>query len=116
MRPPLKRTSRLRRHGIFTLEAILGLALIIIIAAALGAVTDKQQRAAIVAADRRCALREVESALTLLQSGQPLPAKISIQRLDTPAPPGWTWVEATTKTGSRPTSLTGLIPIPGGDR
>jgi hypothetical protein len=106
------RSPRQRHHrpGIFTIEAILCLALIVVIAAALGAVTDKQQRAAILAADRRFALREVESALTLLQSGQPLPANVSINRLETPAPPGWIWVQLTTKSGSRPASLTGLIP------
>jgi hypothetical protein len=101
---------RHHRHGIFTIEAILGLALIVVIAAALGAVTDKQQRAAILAADRRSAMREAESALTLLQSGQPLPSNVSLIRLDAPAPPGWIWVQVTTKSGSRPASLTGLIP------
>ena len=109
----LHSSHRLHRKGVFTLEAILGLALIVIIAAALGVVVDKQQRAAILAADRRAAVREVEGSLTLLQSGQSIRANVSVKRLESPAPTGWMWVEVSSGTGSRPAVLTGLVPVKG---
>jgi type II secretory pathway pseudopilin PulG len=100
----------------FTLDALLGLVLIVAIAGALGAVVSAQQRAAIRTGEERAALRSAEGALTQLQSHQALPAGVSIRRLNSPAPAGWVWVEATGRSGSHAALLAGLVPNEGGER
>jgi hypothetical protein len=105
------RYLRSRHRGIFMLDALLGLFLIVAIAAALGAVTSSQRRAAIIAANDRAAVRQAEATLILLQCRQPVQSDGKILRLDTPAPAGWEWVQATGRCGSRSAILVGLVPL-----
>jgi hypothetical protein len=104
------------RRGIFTLDALLGLVLIVVIAGALGAVTSARQRAAIRTAEMRAAVRRAETGLTLLQAHQPKPNDVTIKRLRVDAPSGWMWVEARDQGGARTAIVTGLVPIAGGNR
>jgi len=102
-------------HGMFMLDALLGLVLIVAIAGALGAVVARQQRAAIATTDARARVRAVENALTLLQSRRVVPSDIAIKQLDGPAPAGWRWVQAESHGGSRAAILMGLVPSTGGN-
>jgi hypothetical protein len=110
------RGSQARCHGIFILDALLGLFLIVAVAAALGAVVANQRRAAIQTADRRAAARLAETALTNLQIRQSDHSGVAVKHIDAPAPTGWVWVQATGQSGSRTATLTGLVPVAGGDR
>jgi hypothetical protein len=114
--PRISRAGRLQRRGIFLLDALLGLFLVVAITAALGLVVSNQRRAAILTANGRDAVREAESGLTSLQAGRPAISRVAIKRIDAPAPAGWMWVEATDQSGGRGGALTALVPLTGGVR
>jgi hypothetical protein len=98
------------------LDALLGLFLIVAIAAALGLVVSNQRRAAIATANGRDAVRRAEAALISLQAGQPAVSGVDVKQIDAPSPRGWVWVRATGQSGTHRAELIGLVPISGGSR
>src|SRR5688500_9414702 len=109
-------TPRHRRHGWFATEAVLGLAVVMILTAALALSVTRSQRAAQRLADSRAAARLAEATITALQSGNPAPATpagatVQVRRLDPAAdlPPGTTWANVNVSFNGRIVELTGVV-------
>jgi len=109
-RAPICRPRRNLPHGMFLLDALIGMMILGAITAGVVGIANGQRRAAIQAADMRAALRAAEADLTCLETGRPPQSGAALRQLDTAAPSGWVWMEATGTSGSRRASLVGLVP------
>ncbi|MGA2582400.1 MAG: type II secretion system protein [Tepidisphaeraceae bacterium] len=102
-----------QRRGYVLLEALMGLAMLGILAIAISLSAESQRRALIHLSDSRDACRSAESALTVLESGQsvPNPPEVSIKKLqDAPELPGATWMQSSANLNGRPADVIGLVP------
>jgi hypothetical protein len=104
------------RNGWVFLDVVMGIILVSLIAAILGAAADFHQRALRHLADSRAAARLAESALLSMQSGQTPPsyndASLAFHRLSvsSDSPGNKTWVRVEAAVGGRRASLVGLVP------
>ena len=108
--------SRRSHRGWFAAEAMIGLAVVVVLTAALATSVTSSQRAAQRLADARAAARLAEATITALQTGRPAPAAptgatVQVQRLahSTDLPPGSAWANVTVNFNGRTADLTGLV-------
>jgi len=106
-----------RRSGFLLADAVVGLALLGIIAGMLAVALNRQQLALRRLADSRAACRLAENTLANLRSGRaaPHPAAdtdtVRWRRIDLPRPPaGMVWVQVDATVNGRQNSLIGLVP------
>ena len=104
-----------RQRGFLIPEAVLGLALIGVIAAALTIALSRESAAERHMADGRQAVRAAEAALTNLRAGIDVPAtedvKITVRPVAGANDVGaWKWVEVTATVRGQTRTLTGLAP------
>jgi hypothetical protein len=110
---------RTRRRGFFISDAILGLAILVMIATALAIAAGRQNTAARKLANSRSAARMAERALVAMQSRTPVEASpsVKVERLADASPAkGYTWVQVTATVEGRRALLIGLAPDQGGAR
>lgn len=113
---------RLRR-GWVLLDVLMGMMLVSMLGAILGAAAAMHQRGLKHLDDTRAASHLAESALLSMQSGQTPRAvgeqSLSIHELPSADVPGMTWVEVRATMHGQSASLVGLVPRntipPGGD-
>jgi len=110
------------RNGWVFADVLMGIILVSIIAAMLGAAADWHQRALRHLADARSATRLAESALIFMQSGQTptvdRDSGLTFHKLSASSEiSGKAWVSVEATVGNRRASLVGLVPqntIPAG--
>ena len=112
--------SRSTRHGgWFMVDALLSMAVIVIIAAALAASMAQQRKAEARLAASRDAIRLAENALIALHTGKtapPPPAGTTMEVLNADSgrtPSGWKWVTLRVTRDGKTATLTGLVPAGG---
>jgi type II secretory pathway pseudopilin PulG len=104
-----------KRHGWVLLDVLMGMIIVALLAAILGAAAAMNQRSLQHLADSRAATLEAESALLSLQShqkptlgngGQSSCKKLS----DFPKTPNMTWIEVRATVNARTATIIGLVP------
>lgn len=95
-----------QRRGFFVTDALIGLFLIVALAAALAAATSRQIRASRSLADEREAIRRAEQTLTLLQLRDVVPDDPSTRIDDL----GDNWRRVTATVRGRSAQLIGRVP------
>ena len=109
---------RRRRCGYIAADAIMALAIVLILATVLTVSVSRQRRGSERLADSRAAVRLAEETLAALQAGGTVPATpegmdVQITPLRTPselpAPSGCTWVEVVVTWNGRSSSLAGVV-------
>ena len=109
-----------RRRGLFTLEAMVGLAMLAVIAGALAVAAVRQERTARALAESRAAMRLAERALIDLQAArEPVASEDSMTVGIAPAGAGgenvagYRWVQVTVTYGPKHQNVVavGLVPL-----
>ena len=111
-----------RRNGYFIADAVIGIAIVAVLAVSLMGVLGRRRQAAQNLSDFREATRAAEAALTDLQAGRPprasasgstirvTPAPVATGSAAAPAPAGRVWVEVEATVSGQRATLTGLAP------
>jgi type II secretory pathway pseudopilin PulG len=103
-----------RRRAFFTIDALIGLLIVAVLAAALGVALARQRRALTRFEDARSAIHLAERTLIELQNRRTLTrgrAEVAVRNLDdTAAPDGYAWIEITASVGGRDAVILGLVP------
>jgi type II secretory pathway pseudopilin PulG len=109
------------RHGWVFLDVLMGMIIVAILGAILGAAASMNDRAQHHLQDTQAAMRKAESALLTMQSHQKPPvgnSGLSFKNLPDPTNiPGMTWIEVRATVNTRSAGLIGLVPqntIPAG--
>ncbi|MEA2711864.1 MAG: hypothetical protein QOF78_4465 [Phycisphaerales bacterium] len=110
---------RIHRSGYLMADALIALAIVLILAGVLATAVARQRRGSERLAESRAAVRLAEETLTAMQSGgqppkMPEGMNVKIRPLDPPAalevPSGCAWVEVQVTLGAgRSSSLSGLV-------
>lgn len=105
---------RRRYKAFFLADAIVGLAVLGILAGILISVSRDYARVGARLGQHAEALNRAQSILQQLHAGQPVPASpdVTIRQLAsaTEPPSGFQWVQVSIQTTAAPVSLTGLVP------
>jgi hypothetical protein len=104
-----------KRRGIMMTDAVLGLALLAMVAALLAVTVARHVQANERLAGSRAAMRYAERVAGDLQLGQAPPAseehaRWQVKPLDAPAPRGQVWVEVRVTTRGREATLVAVVP------
>lgn len=110
----MKQRQHLFRAGFFTADIIVSLGILTLLGILLAGAQGRQNQAAKKLADTRSAGRMAERVLLDLQHHQsfapPADVKLSIEKLNTSAPAGWSWAQVDAKVRGRSATLWGLVP------
>jgi type II secretory pathway pseudopilin PulG len=107
------------RQGWVLLDVLMGMIIVSILGALLGAAAAMHDRAAHHLDDTRAAMRQAESALLTMQSNQIPPEKptvgnggfLTVKKLPAQSQtPGMTWIEVRATVHARTATLVGLVP------
>jgi hypothetical protein len=105
-----------RRRGLFTMDILVGLAIMAIAGTILTVLTARYMRASAQLSDTREAVDVAENVLLSLQAGHEAPASNARERIEVMSLPdgaiveGLQWVRVTASVGRHSRSLTGLVP------
>ena len=117
--PRRRRRRRQDRYGYIATDAIIALAVVLMLLAVLTIAASRQRRGSDRLADSRAAIRLAEETITALQTGATpptAPGGMAVQVRATPpaqpaleAPPGSTWVDVLVSYNGRSSTLSGLV-------
>ena len=106
------------RRGYIATDAIMAVAIVVILSTVLAVAVSRQRRGSERLADSREAIRLAEATLTAMQSGAPVPAApagmtVQVRPVDAQpelaAPSGSAWVEVVVTHDGRSRGLTGIV-------
>jgi type II secretory pathway pseudopilin PulG len=107
-----------KRNGYVAADAVIALAIVLILLGVLGTSVARQRRGGERLADSRAAIRLAEETITAMQTGAAPPAAregMTVQLRtaqppqDLPPPSGSTWVDVVVSYNGRSSSLSGLV-------
>ena len=111
-----QRSNHRRRRGFLAIDAVMALAIVMILTMALTVAVTRQNLASQKLAETRAAMRLAEATMIALQTGQtppaaPTGASVRVQRLDAPGevPRGCAWTTITVTLNGRATDVTGIV-------
>jgi type II secretory pathway pseudopilin PulG len=117
--PRRRRRRRQDRYGYIATDAIIALAIVLMLLAVLTIAASRQRRGSDRLADSRAAIRLAEETITALQTGATpptAPGGMTVQIRATPpaqpaleAPSGSTWVDVLVSYNGRSSTLSGLV-------
>lgn len=108
------RRYRSPRRGFLVLDVVGGLMLMLVTVVLLAGITGRSRIAARRLADDRAATRLAETTLLRLAAdgSATIDDAVHVTPLDTAAPPGLRWVNATSNLNGRRATIVGLVQVP----